>query len=657
MKKILAGAVALLMLCGADAPPQGFDAAAAFGAREAIEHASLSPNGSKVAFIAPARGQGSALYIVDTTAGAEPHAALIVSGNPERLRRCNWVSNERLVCRIFGLVGNGIEVVPFDRIYAVNADGSNQKQLSTRQSENSERLSLYGGEVVDWLPDEDNAVLMVRDYVPESRIGSVIEKKREGLGVDRLDTRTLASSRIEQPRPNAQDYISDGHGNVRIMGFKGVLGATQNDSGKYYYSYRKRGSREWQTLGTYDGVTSTGFDPQAVDYDRDVAYGLMKSDGRWAAYEMKLDGSMSISLIYARSDVDISGFTHIGRRNRVVGVAYSTDVPHVQYFETALQKLVASLAKALPGHPAVQIVDSSLDENRLLIWAGSDVDPGAYFLFDRGTKQLAKLMDVRPQLVGHKLAEMKAITYRAADGTMIPAYLTLPPGRDGKNLPAIVMPHGGPAARDEWGFDWLPQFYAAGGYAVIQPQFRGSAGYGDQWFKDNGFKSWRIAIGDVLDAGRWLIKEGMADPKKLAIVGWSYGGYAALQSAVVDPGLFKAVVAVAPVTDLASLKAENVHWTNYRVVSNYIGDGPHVREGSPAQNADRIKAPVLLFHAALDRNVRIDESRLMDVKLKAAGVPHELVTWDKLDHQLEDSDARALLLRRSDAFLRASMGM
>jgi dipeptidyl aminopeptidase/acylaminoacyl peptidase len=159
-------------------------------------------------------------------------------------------------------------------------------------------------------------------------------------------------------------------------------------------------------------------------------------------------------------------------------------------------------------------------------------------------------MPERPDLADYKLAPVKAITYKAADGTDIPAYLTLPPGSDGKNIPAIVMPHGGPASRDEWGFDWLSQFFAHQGYAVLQPNFRGSSGYGEAWFQKNGYQSWKTAIGDVNDAGRWLSAQGIAAPGKLAIVGWSYGGYAALQSAVLDPDLFKAIVAVAPVTDL-----------------------------------------------------------------------------------------------------------
>jgi dipeptidyl aminopeptidase/acylaminoacyl peptidase len=224
-------------------------------------------------------------------------------------------------------------------------------------------------------------------------------------------------------------------------------------------------------------------------------------------------------------------------------------------------------------------------------------------------------------------------------------------------MPAIVMPHGGPSARDQWGFNWLAQFYASRGYVVLQPNFRGSSGYGDTWFQDNGFRSWAVAIGDVLDAGRWLVHEGIADPSKLAIVGWSYGGYAALQSAVVDPSVFKAVVAIAPVTDLPALKEEHRNWSDFELVSQFVGSGPHTREGSPAEQADKIKVPVMLFHGALDRNVNIEQSKLMAAHLTAAGRKCELITWDDLDHYLDDSNARAQLLRRSDEFLRQSLGL
>jgi dipeptidyl aminopeptidase/acylaminoacyl peptidase len=224
-------------------------------------------------------------------------------------------------------------------------------------------------------------------------------------------------------------------------------------------------------------------------------------------------------------------------------------------------------------------------------------------------------------------------------------------------LPAIVMPHGGPSARESWGFDWLAQYFANRGYAVLQPNYRGSAGYGDAWLVDNAFHSWSVAISDVLAAGRWLVKQGTAAPGHLAIVGWSYGSYAALQSAVVDPDLFKAVVAIAPVTDLATLKEEAWMFTNFRTVSDFVGSGESMHEGSPIEHAERIKAPVLLFHGVLDFNVGVDESRRMAARLKAVGRDCELVTFDKLDHQLEDSAARTQLLRQSDAFLRKALGL
>jgi dipeptidyl aminopeptidase/acylaminoacyl peptidase len=319
--------------------------------------------------------------------------------------------------------------------------------------------------------------------------------------------------------------------------------------------------------------------------------------------------------------------------------------------------MLTSLSKALPG-AQLRVVDSSTDESRMLIFAGSDTDPGVYYVFDRPTHQLQTFLVVRDALEGIKLANVRPITYPAGDGVMVPGYLTLPPGReDAKGLPAIVLPHGGPSARDEWGFDWLSQFFANRGFAVLQPNFRGSAGYGDAWFQQNGFRSWPLAIGDILAGGRWLVAQGIADPARLGVVGWSYGGYAALQSAVVDAHTFKAVVAIAPVTDLAALKEESRHFTDFGLVKEFIGDGPHMHEGSPIEHADKIKVPVLLFHGELDRNVGVNQSRRMADRLKSAGASCELVTWDQLDHTLEDSAARTELLRKTDAFLRHSFGM
>jgi dipeptidyl aminopeptidase/acylaminoacyl peptidase len=655
--------LALASLAGLSPAEPIFDAAKAFGARESVSGLSLSPDGMSVAYLTPTTGQGSALYVYSLAKGAPRSSRPVItaSGKPDRLGGCRWVSNQRLVCVVYGVVfaSSMLEPVLFTRQIAVNTDGTNQKMLSTMNNEYTRGLQLGGGSVLDWLPDEDGAVLMTRMYLPDEHIGSHVGSSKRGLGVDWIDTQTLAVRTVEQPREDAVEYISDGRGTIRIVGARSRRSSLRNyDSGDIAYFYRVIGSREWRPFGEAVGEGHNGFEPIAVDHDSNIAYGYKKLDGRRALYSVALDGSLKEELIYARPDVDVGNLNRIGRRDRVVGVSYSDEFSHYHFLDLDFETLLKSLAKALPGQPMLYIVDSNIDESKLLIRTGSDHDPGVYYIFDKKLRQLETFLTVRDELEGIKLASVKPISYQATDGTMIPGYLTLPPGVDApKDLPAIVMPHGGPGARDYWRFDWLVQFYASRGYAVLQPNFRGSTGYGDAWFKQNGFRSWPTAIGDVLDAGRWLIAQGIANPNKLAVVGWSYGGYAALQSAVVDGSVFKAIIAVAPVTDLPELKEEHRNWSDFLVISREIGEGPHVREGSPALNAAKIKVPVLLFHGELDRNVPIRQSREMNDHLASAGVPHELVTWPDLDHQLEDSTARTEMLRKSDAFLRHAMGL
>jgi dipeptidyl aminopeptidase/acylaminoacyl peptidase len=630
--------------------------AEAFGKREYVEDISLSPDGSKVAMLVPAKGRQTALIVADT-ANPAPKAILASTGEGDRLTDCHWSTDTRLICRIYLTTTIGADRINYTRVVSINADGSELKQLTAKTGGQSLGFNTNGGGLIDWGGGSGSA-LMTRSFVPEFSTGTFTGSSRQGLGVELVDTNTLSRKTVEPPNGSALGYISDGQGKVRIMGIQPST-STGYDGQRILFSYRTADSRDWKQLAVNEivgGVRTTGFSPIAVDRDKNLAYGLENLNGRAALYSVALDGSLTKTLVVDRPDVDIDDVIAIGRQNRIVGATYQTDKREAVFFDPALKALQASLAKALPGR-AITFVDASADESKLILWAGSDTDPGQYYLFDKKTRALTVILPTRPDLAEVPLATVKSITYKAADGTVIPAYLTLPVGSDGKNLPAIVMPHGGPASRDEWGFDWLSQYFVARGFAVIQPEFRGSTGYGDAWYQKNGYQGWRTAMGDINDAGRYLVKSGIADPSKLAIVGWSYGGYAALQTSVLDSDLFKAIVAVAPVTDLETLRSEAKDYSYFPMRDKQIGHGPWVTEGSPARNAGRIKAPVLLFHGDRDDNVGIGESRLMVDKIKGNGGKVELVEFNGLDHQLYDAAARAQLLAKADAFLRASMGM
>ena len=632
--------------------------ARAFGAREGVSQMSLSPDGSRVAMLVPSKNREVALLIAEPLKGGDPAVIMRSSGEGDHLRKCNWVTDNRLVCSVYVILRHAGGIESFTRLVSLDADGKNFKVVTARTNERSLFGAYHGGDVVDLTGDGKGAILLTRFYVPEMNTGRLAQKNEDGFGVERVNLSTLDRSPVVRPRRDAMEYIADGLGNVRIMGVRPLAG-TGYATNVVNYFYRRPGATEWEPLSKMQlGVGRyQGFNPYAVDPALNVVYGVDDAGGRQGLWRIALDGSMKRELVLSHPQVDVDGLMRIGRQQRVVGGSFATDHRTATIFDPELLALSTALGKALPKQPIVYFMDASTDEKTLLLFAQSDVDPGRYFVFHKSSRRLTEVSPVRPDLSSLTLAPMKPVTFPASDGTTIPGYLTLPVGSDGKNLPAIVMPHGGPSSRDEWGFDWLVQFYAARGFAVLQPNFRGSSGYGADWFKDNGFRSWRTAIGDVNDAGRWLAREGIANPSHLAIVGWSYGGYAALQSQVMAPDLYKAVVAVAPVTDLFDLKQRSINRINYPQIAAMVGEGPHLSEGSPAQNAAAMKAPVMMFHGDLDLNVGIEASRLMASKLRAANKPAQLIEYKGVAHSLEDSAVRADMLEKSDAFLRRSLGL
>ena len=653
--KLLPLAVSLASTSLAAAPATSLaQDAKLFGKRESAWSVKVSPSGNKVAMLIGGPAGSTVVKVFDLATGSSK-AILGSKDSKESLDWCDFANEQRLICKYSGISREDGVLIPFARHMLVSVDGSGMQALGQKASDKDRGLRQFDGRIVDWMPQDGTAILMARQYLAEEgTTGSNIARTSSGLAVDRIELGSMDFKTLERPRDEIGDYMTDGQGNIRLAiinsAFAGEL------TGKTRFKYRKAGSNNWLPLGEWDSATNEGIYPIAIEGESNSAFVLKKTNGRDALYRMSLDGSGAMSMIASNPRVDIGDVVRVGRGRKVIGYSFTDEFTEVVYFDPEYEQLATALGKALPKSPLIHVSGSSNDNQKMLIFAGADTQPGTYMFLDRQTKKLSTIADVRPELAGRELASVKAVTYAAADGTKIPAYVTMPAASTGKGMPAVVLPHGGPSSRDEWGFDWLPQFLAARGYVVIQPQYRGSAGYGEDFLNGNALKNWRTAMSDIGDSARYLAKEGIADPNRIAIVGWSYGGYAALQSAAIEPGLYKAAVAIAPVTDLAQLKKDAEHYTNARLVAEEIGSGPHVAEGSPVRLAGNIQVPVLLFHGDLDINVDVGHSEKMNSALKKAGKNVQYTRYPDLDHSLDDSNARADMLTRIGTALQAAIG-
>jgi dipeptidyl aminopeptidase/acylaminoacyl peptidase len=300
-----------------------------------------------------------------------------------------------------------------------------------------------------------------------------------------------------------------------------------------------------------------------------------------------------------------------------------------------------------------QLHGSSRDERILLIRSVSDDDAPRFMMYNSDTNQLSKIGAPDPDRDPATLASMRPISYPARDGTRIPAYLSAPPGAPATHLPLIVMPHGGPIARDTWGYFFLRRFLVSRGYAVLQMNFRGSSGYGEDWFFA-AHQDWGgLTYDDVIDGARWAVQQGIADPQRVCIVGWSFGGYLALLGAQRDPEVFRCAVDIAGPSDLALLIDEGHHWLQAASIKRQIGTDPaKLKRDSPRLHAADFQIPLLMIQGKMDAQVPFEQSEKMDEALTRAGKAHRFVAVPGADHQFSDLKDRVTLLQETEAFLR-----
>ena len=342
-----------------------------------------------------------------------------------------------------------------------------------------------------------------------------------------------------------------------------------------------------------------------------------------------------------------------------IGVTTDADEPVPTLFAPADDAKVRAARKAFPGY-RVALTSWSADFNRMIVYTDGGDDSGTYWIVDIAKKSAAPLGEAFPSVHSTDVGPTRMIDWKAADGLALRGVLTLPPGREAKNLPLVVMPHGGPGARDYPGFDYWAQAFASRGYAVFQPNFRGSTGYGEKLY-EAGYGEWgRKMQTDVSDGAAELVREGIVDPKRACIVGWSYGGYAALAGVTLQHGLYRCSVSMAGVADLArfssNLREEGGDHDSAttRFWKTFMGADTNAHglaAISPVKLAGQADAPILLIHGKDDTTVPIDQSDAMEGALKAAGKPVERLTLDHADHWLLEQDARVAMLKASVAFV------
>ncbi len=340
---------------------------------------------------------------------------------------------------------------------------------------------------------------------------------------------------------------------------------------------------------------------------------------------------------------------------RWIGLAADGDDAQYTLFSALSQARVTGARKAFPGY-FTRVTSWSEDFGKMVVFTDGKDDSGAYWIVDIATGSASVLGSARPAVHAADVGPVRSIDWTAADGLALHGVLTLPPDRDAKNLPLVVMPHGGPWARDYPGFDYWAQAYASRGYAVFQPNFRGSSGYGPAFLKAGNGEIGRKMQTDISDGVAALARQGVIDAKRACIVGWSYGGYAALAGTTLQHGLYRCVVSTAGVADVSRFFSyletdAGLETTDTRYWKAFLGDRSRWGDVSPSKHADQADAPILLIHGKDDTVVPIDQSDAMEKALKAAGKPVERLTLAGADHQLLKDDDRVAMLKASVVFV------
>lgn len=506
-----------------------------------------------------------------------------------------------------------------------------------------------GSKEVDLTPFDSVRVMVIDDLIdhPTDVLIGMNKRNPQIFDAYRLNTVTGEIAMVAENPGNITSWMTDHDGNIRI--------AIATDGVNVSILYRDTQADPFRTLMTTNFKDS--FSPLFFTFDNKNIYATSNlGRDKMAIVKYDIAAGKETEVIFEHPEVDVESMAYSRKRKVLTQINYTTWKPEEKFLDKETEKIYSDLKKRFPDYE-VALTFNDLNENVFIVRTYSDRSTGSYHLYEKKGGKLTKLADRNPWLNEKELAPMKPISFKARDGLLIHGYLTLPLGKEPKNLPVVVNPHGGPWYRDTWGFNPEVQFLANRGYAVLQINFRGSTGYGREfWMKS--FKQWGRAMqNDISDGVRWLIAEGIADPSKIAIYGGSYGGYATLAGLTFSPELYACGVDYVGVSNLFTfLKTIPPYWKPYldmmyEMIGDPVADSALFAETSPAFHADKIRAPLLVAQGANDPRVKIDESNQIVEALRKRGVDVEYLVKDNEGHGFANEENRFDFYEAMEKFL------
>jgi dipeptidyl aminopeptidase/acylaminoacyl peptidase len=624
--------------------------AEAFGTVPNMRAVALSPNGRTIAW-AEIVGAEERVLAMDIATQTTRRTIPIVA--PMKLRDITWADDETLLVELGATQQVDVRATyEFSRTLAVPMDGSPPKVLLMG---GGDRKWVTSASIVALSTSRPKTIVMTSlDYSPVAErqtTGTLLAGGRKDAGwvgrIYSVDTRTGKGTMLASGTPFTRDWAVDSTGTPTAR-------SEWLAERKLFTIIGRQGSN-WREIFRLENGATLALYGLTADGSAVLALGAIEGN-RSKLWAIPLDGSAP-RVVVGDDERDVE-WVRTDRFTLQPVAAYlgGIDQPR-RWIDSRAEMKWRSVSRAFPDR-SVEVYGGSQDGRRVLARVESPSMAPVYYFIDFDAKRADIVGEAYPKLVDVPLGRKTMITYAARDGTSIPAYLTVPPGPEMAGRPLVVLPHGGPEARDDADFDWVAQFLATRGYLVLQPQFRGSTGFGDE-FRIAGRREWGgLMQDDVTDGVKALIAKGAADPKRVCIVGMSYGGYSALAGATLTPELYACAVSVSGVTDLpAMIGYEQSHWgqesDSLAYWRDHIGDvhDPKLAQRSPARLAANARAPILLLHGEDDTIVPIAQSRAMAQALAAAGKPHSLVALPGEDHWLSRSATRVRVLQEMERFL------